>query len=112
MRGARQKPSTALHAANRALGILDHAHLAPLHGQRVEKEQAPGERASSGREKLERLRRLCCPDDPDQRREYTHRRAACFFELVSFAEETVITGIGRIAQVEDGDLTVEADCRA
>src|SRR5215472_13339546 len=102
MRGARQKPSTALHAANRALGILDHAYLAPLHGQRVEKEQAPGERASGGREKLERLRGLSGPDDPDQRREHTHRCAACLFELVSLAEETVITGIGRIAEVENG----------
>src|SRR5207248_4863563 len=99
-------------AAHRARWIARNAKIAPLHRQRIDDEQPARERFADAGDQLERLAGLRGADDADQRREYAHRCAPRFLELVTFAEQAVVAGARGIARVKHGDLAIEAQRRA
>ena len=74
------------NAAHRTRRIARNANIAPLHRQRVENQQSPRERFTNTCNELERFAGLSGADDSDKRREYAHRRATRFLDLVAFAE--------------------------
>ena len=61
------------------------------------------------RDELQDFGGLRRADDPDDRGEDAHDRAARLLELLALAEQAVVAGRGRVARVEHGDLSVEAD---
>ena len=77
-------------AAYGTCGIARHAHFAPVHRQRVEEQQAAGERFAGARDELQRFGGLRRADDAGQRREDAHRRAARLLDLLALAEEAVV----------------------
>ena len=109
---ARGRSSLGARRADCAFGILEYADLAPFHRQRVEHQEPARERFAGRRQQLQRLRRLGRADDADQRRKHAHGRAAGLLEVVSLAEQTVVTGLGPVTGVEHRDLAIETNRRA
>src|SRR5579871_5056177 len=101
-----------LRAANIAAGILHEAHFVPAACERIEQHEAPCQRLADTRGELDGFQGLERPDDPDQWCKHAERGASLFaFHRRVRAEAVVARRIPK-AQVEYGDLPIEANARA
>src|SRR5438046_856507 len=92
-----------------ALGVADKAYLVPAACERVEQQQAPRKGFADAGDELDRFGRLEGADHADERREDAHDRATFVLRLRILGEKTVVTRARRVAQVEHGHLSIEAD---